>query len=72
MEQKIYDKYDQPTFPRVTHSRLYLAEDTIQGVVGVLKQLNVVLKTSNAVLCCVDVAFVAIVTWEFCFDGIRK
>ena len=52
-EQKINDKYDQPTLTRVTHPSLNLAEDTVKGVVGILEHLNVMFETSDAVLCCV-------------------
>ena len=42
-------------------------------IVGVLKQLNVVFKSSDVVCCCVNVTFdVACVMWVFGFCGIRK
>ena len=57
IKQEIYDKYGQPTLPRVTHSTFYLAKDIVESIIGVLKHLNVMLKTSDAVPCCVDVEF---------------
>ena len=48
-----------------------LAKDTVKGVVGVLKHLNAMFRTSDVVLCCVDVNFdVAGVEWEFGFGGV--
>ena len=49
IEQKIGYEYDQPTFPRVTHFGLDLSKDIIQGIIGVLKQFNIVFKSSDAV-----------------------
>ena len=73
IEQKIHYKYDQPTFPRVTHSGFDLGKDIIQSIIGVLKQFDIMFKTSDAVQCFVDVAFnVACVTWKFNFSGIRN
>ena len=71
--EKSSNKYNQPTFLRVTHSGHDLGRNIVQGVIGVLKQLNVVFKSSDAVCCCVNVTFdVACVTWVFGFGGIRN
>ena len=71
IELKINDKYDQPAHTRVTQPVLNLAKDTVKGIVGILKHLNVRFKTSDAVLCCVDVTFDVLgVVWEFGSGGI--
>ena len=73
IEQKINDKYDQLTFPRVTHMSFDFFEDNIKGVVGILKHFHIVFETSDAVLCSVDVAFdVGGVAWEFGFCRVGK
>ena len=52
---------------RVTRPRLDLAKDTVKGVVGLLKQFNVVFGTSDAVLCFVNMDVnVTCVTWILC------
>ena len=56
---------------RVTQPILNSAKDTVNGIVGILKHLNVMFKTSVTVLCCVDLTFdVAGVAWEFSSGGI--
>ena len=73
IEQKINDKYDQPTFPRVTHLGLNFFEDNFEGIVWILKHIHVMFETSEAVLCSVDVAFdVGGVAREFGFCGVGK
>ena len=41
IELKINDKYDQPAHTRLTQPILNLAKDTVKGIFGVLKHLNV-------------------------------
>ena len=47
IKQEISYEYDQPTFSRFTHSGLNLSRNIIQGVIVVLKQFNIVFKSSD-------------------------
>ena len=73
IEQKISDKYDQPTLSRVTHLGFEFFKNNFKGIVWILEHIYVMFKTSDAMLCCVDVAFdVRGVAGEFSFCRVRK
>ena len=73
IKQKVNDKYDQPTCPRVTHLGFNFFEDDLEVIVWILEHIHFMFKTIDAVLCSVDVTFdVGGVAGEFGFCGVGK